>query len=368
MSLPPTHPTPPHHQDVQSPELKRNSAALNITSMLNPEPSNDYPNKKMCHSSTDLSSTLPKTDTTGNSKRLPLRKRLTKDSQSCPVLKWQPVETPDRTLAADQRPLRVLSKPLDISVPIEEIVKAVQPTTPDTMKKPLKKLQIDPALTDHGQDPNGVRNTPNSDSTLYCFCRKPYDSPQFMIQCDLCDQWFHGDCIGISEKQSEFISQYFCNDCSKASYLTKSRLSSFADRDDGLRLVRVREEKRRARRMIGIVERKTIFLNTLEVGEEDMCGYDARLSWPESEWDKETLAESDSVCRQMRRCVKHMGWQKLKAMELEQEHNEQFTVLTMLERERQQIKARMKRRREDVDMEEILANGTIYHQRQTTVN
>lgn len=27
---------------------------------------------------------------------------------------------------------------------------------------------------------------------LYCICRKPYDYMQFMIQCDACDDWFHG--------------------------------------------------------------------------------------------------------------------------------------------------------------------------------
>ena len=32
---------------------------------------------------------------------------------------------------------------------------------------------------------------------VYCYCRKGEDG--FMIQCDFCDDWFHGDCIGITE-------------------------------------------------------------------------------------------------------------------------------------------------------------------------
>ena len=27
---------------------------------------------------------------------------------------------------------------------------------------------------------------------VYCLCRKPYDQTQFMIQCDKCQDWFHG--------------------------------------------------------------------------------------------------------------------------------------------------------------------------------
>ena len=57
------------------------------------------------------------------------------------------------------------------------------------------------------------------DEILYCICRKPYDIPRFMIACDRCDQWFHGECIGISEKEGEFIDLYFCDDCSIGNYL-----------------------------------------------------------------------------------------------------------------------------------------------------
>ncbi|CAO3607859.1 unnamed protein product [Cunninghamella echinulata] len=55
----------------------------------------------------------------------------------------------------------------------------------------------------------------SSSPTLYCICRKPYDIPRFMIACDRCDQWFHGECISISEKEGEFVDLYFCDACSK---------------------------------------------------------------------------------------------------------------------------------------------------------
>ncbi|KAG0177894.1 hypothetical protein DFQ29_004203 [Apophysomyces sp. BC1021] len=54
----------------------------------------------------------------------------------------------------------------------------------------------------------------NPSGALYCICRKPYDA-RFMIACDRCNQWFHGECVGINETEGEFIDLYFCNECSK---------------------------------------------------------------------------------------------------------------------------------------------------------
>jgi hypothetical protein len=60
------------------------------------------------------------------------------------------------------------------------------------------------------------RLLPDDSSVLYCICKRPYDVPRFMIACDKCDQWFHGECIQISEKQGEFIDLYFCEPCAKS--------------------------------------------------------------------------------------------------------------------------------------------------------
>lgn len=34
-----------------------------------------------------------------------------------------------------------------------------------------------------------------------------------MIGCDACEEWYHGDCINITEKEAKFIKQYFCVRC-----------------------------------------------------------------------------------------------------------------------------------------------------------
>ncbi|KAG0172417.1 hypothetical protein DFQ30_010485 [Apophysomyces sp. BC1015] len=367
----------------------------------------------------------------------------------------------------DERPVKKLKKAKPSQTQTEAASKPPVTTQPSSVSSPteptrqvLKPDQPVPGMRIGRQSMNV------SDDTLYCICRKPYDAPRFMIACDRCDQWFHGECIGISEKQGEFIDVYFCFECVKGklncengrvftpsavtgkkpswkpecanptclkaarmgthqkhfskyctddcgmqiarsklsmsemkrratggavsplnetrnNYLSKSRLSSFADRDDRQRLSRVWDEKNRAKAMVSLVDRKSTLLQTLSKmsaeSDEDICGFDSRLGWPDTIWEQvQQVTETGrtielklasgvdpkpfTVCRAGRRCHKHAGWQKLKVLEFEQERNEQFTILTMLERERQQIKARMNKRREEIDVMEGLANGTICHQ------
>lgn len=33
--------------------------------------------------------------------------------------------------------------------------------------------------------------------------------------CDLCNNWFHGDCVGISEAQAESMDEFICGDCKR---------------------------------------------------------------------------------------------------------------------------------------------------------
>lgn len=47
---------------------------------------------------------------------------------------------------------------------------------------------------------------------VYCVCRRP-DINCFMIGCDSCTEWFHGTCIGISEKAAKAIRVWYCPSC-----------------------------------------------------------------------------------------------------------------------------------------------------------
>ncbi|KAL1765849.1 histone lysine demethylase PHF8 isoform X2 [Sigmodon hispidus] len=48
---------------------------------------------------------------------------------------------------------------------------------------------------------------------VYCLCRQPYNVNHFMIECDLCQDWFHGNCVGIEEENAADIDIYHCPDC-----------------------------------------------------------------------------------------------------------------------------------------------------------
>ncbi|GFO20575.1 cxxc-type Zinc finger protein 1 [Plakobranchus ocellatus] len=47
---------------------------------------------------------------------------------------------------------------------------------------------------------------------LYCICRSA-DSERFMIGCDHCEEWYHGDCIGITAEDARHIKRYYCDAC-----------------------------------------------------------------------------------------------------------------------------------------------------------
>ncbi|XP_030649335.1 nucleosome-remodeling factor subunit BPTF [Chanos chanos] len=54
------------------------------------------------------------------------------------------------------------------------------------------------------------------DTKLYCVCKTPYDESKFYIGCDLCSNWYHGECVGITEKDAKKMDDYICADCKRA--------------------------------------------------------------------------------------------------------------------------------------------------------
>ncbi|KAG7485284.1 nucleosome-remodeling factor subunit BPTF isoform X1 [Solea senegalensis] len=53
------------------------------------------------------------------------------------------------------------------------------------------------------------------DTKLYCVCKTPYDETKFYIGCDLCTNWYHGDCVGITEKEAKKMDDYICVECKR---------------------------------------------------------------------------------------------------------------------------------------------------------
>ena len=46
---------------------------------------------------------------------------------------------------------------------------------------------------------------------LYCYCN--YGESGTMINCEHCDQWFHDECLGLSEDEIHNISEFYCIEC-----------------------------------------------------------------------------------------------------------------------------------------------------------
>ncbi|XP_057574041.1 histone lysine demethylase PHF8 isoform X3 [Hippopotamus amphibius kiboko] len=64
---------------------------------------------------------------------------------------------------------------------------------------------------------------------VYCLCRLPYDVTRFMIECDMCQDWFHGSCVGVEEDKAADIDLYHCPNCEVLhgpSIMKKRRVSS----------------------------------------------------------------------------------------------------------------------------------------------
>ncbi|KAK3622834.1 COMPASS (complex proteins associated with Set1p) component [Elasticomyces elasticus] len=67
-----------------------------------------------------------------------------------------------------------------------------------------------------GNDEGGSGEGGDDSGDLYCICRKP-DNGTFMIGCDgTCDDWYHGKCVGIEERDKNLIDKYLCPSCTKA--------------------------------------------------------------------------------------------------------------------------------------------------------
>ncbi|XP_061684902.1 nucleosome-remodeling factor subunit BPTF-like isoform X2 [Syngnathoides biaculeatus] len=62
------------------------------------------------------------------------------------------------------------------------------------------------------------------DTKLYCICKTPYDETKFYIGCDLCTNWYHGECVGITEKAAKDMDDYICLECKQGRNSTKEEL------------------------------------------------------------------------------------------------------------------------------------------------
>lgn len=77
-------------------------------------------------------------------------------------------------------------------------------------------------------------------NALYCICRQPHNN-RFMICCDRCEEWFHGDCVGISEARGRLLERngedYICPNCTILQVQDETSSSAVDEQDAGCRPV-----------------------------------------------------------------------------------------------------------------------------------
>ncbi|XP_016333853.1 histone lysine demethylase PHF8-like [Sinocyclocheilus anshuiensis] len=71
---------------------------------------------------------------------------------------------------------------------------------------------------------------------VYCLCRLPYDVTRFMIECDVCQDWFHGSCVGVEEDKAADIDLYHCPNCqvTHGPSVMRKRRGAFKHSDAGV--------------------------------------------------------------------------------------------------------------------------------------
>lgn len=87
-------------------------------------------------------------------------------------------------------------------------VAAPPPTSADSSTPKIRfKLKLPVA------EPVPAAEAPAGDAeVINCICETPHvDYGAFMIACDQCSVWFHGDCVGI--KESDQVAEWYCMRC-----------------------------------------------------------------------------------------------------------------------------------------------------------
>ncbi|XP_030839912.1 nucleosome-remodeling factor subunit BPTF isoform X3 [Strongylocentrotus purpuratus] len=70
-----------------------------------------------------------------------------------------------------------------------------------------------------------------TEEELYCLCKRPYDEAQFYIGCDRCNDWFHGHCVGISQDEAESIENYICPGCKTTTIQNLAKQKTLTSKD-----------------------------------------------------------------------------------------------------------------------------------------
>ncbi|EEC02039.1 hypothetical protein IscW_ISCW000551 [Ixodes scapularis] len=87
-------------------------------------------------------------------------------------------------------------------------------------KREMGRRVDDEDVDDSSEEQHGSDWSSEDDpEKLWCICRQPHND-KFMIQCDKCEDWFHGTCVGVTRQQGRLWEkenrEWMCPKCAKA--------------------------------------------------------------------------------------------------------------------------------------------------------
>ncbi|KAI3389412.1 hypothetical protein SNEBB_002807 [Seison nebaliae] len=78
------------------------------------------------------------------------------------------------------------------------------------------------------------------DNVLWCYCRAPWER-KFMITCDGCNEWYHGDCVGLTESEGHLLEKraetWNCPICVETNRWSKMIKNEDYNNKDSLRMI-----------------------------------------------------------------------------------------------------------------------------------
>ncbi|KAL8969286.1 MAG: hypothetical protein Q9183_002073, partial [Haloplaca sp. 2 TL-2023] len=136
----------------------------------------------------------------------------------------KPKPAPSRKRAAPKKGIANTVKPaakkrkVDTAESIEKSsprAHAGSPASRRASKTPAPKGRKKGSATPQ-RSPSIAADDDDDEDGVFCICRGP-DNHTWMIACDgPCEDWFHGRCIGMTEKEGELIEKYYCPNCTEA--------------------------------------------------------------------------------------------------------------------------------------------------------
>lgn len=189
----------PPPSDDRKPASKQDAVEGSTQSLLSPTPPTQIIGKK--RPAPEANKPLPTAATKkGIAKPKPKKPRLTENDSVSD--RGSPFRSPSAT-------------PLSARPPTSKLKKQVSTTSSPASSRA--------ASVDRASPSPSVADTPgssNDDGEVFCICRKG-DNHTWMIACDgSCDEWYHGKCVNIREKDGDLIDKYICPRCTRSDLQT----------------------------------------------------------------------------------------------------------------------------------------------------